>query len=217
MSSNEESGAEEEDSGSHSPKHGPPGFSFSKSAIADLPSTAVQSIYIENEVPVEMDDDVFIWRDTTPSGLKLAAKTKFKKQDWMKGKQAPPQGQQPPAKGAAVKANPGAAAVHSQAQGVKQAPASVAPSSAPSAVKEVRVPSKNRLVGKERPSQRKEGAPSAAGAVPKKVPSGSKVALAGPAARKADSQTKLVAKQNSREKNNPRREPQKQPNQGKHK
>jgi len=58
-----------------------PGFSFTKSAIADLPSTAVQSIYIDNDQPVEVDDEVFVWRDVTPSGTKLPAKTKFKKQE----------------------------------------------------------------------------------------------------------------------------------------
>lgn len=37
-------------------------FSFTKSAIADLPSTGVQSIHIENEVPVEIDDKYFQWK-----------------------------------------------------------------------------------------------------------------------------------------------------------
>lgn len=31
-----------------------PGYTFTKSAIADLPSTAVQSIHIENDKPVEV-------------------------------------------------------------------------------------------------------------------------------------------------------------------
>lgn len=70
----------------------PPGFSFTKSAIADLPSTAVQSIHIENETPIEVDDDVFVWRDVTASGTKLAAKAKFKKVDLNKNKGPPASG-----------------------------------------------------------------------------------------------------------------------------
>lgn len=37
-------------------------FSMSKSAINDLPSTAVQSIHIENDEPVCVSDDVFAWK-----------------------------------------------------------------------------------------------------------------------------------------------------------
>ncbi len=66
--------AEKQDEEDEEPK---PGFSFSKSAIADLPSTAVQSIHIENEGPVEVDDDVFVWHDTK-SGTKLKVKIKKK-------------------------------------------------------------------------------------------------------------------------------------------
>lgn len=203
MSSKDESSTEEEDSASNTPKHGPPGFSFSKSAIADLPSTAVQSIYIDNEVPVEVDDDVFTWRD--PNGLKLPAKSKVKKGEGGKGKQAPPsQPPSPAAKGPAAKANP-VAATHTPA--VKQSVTPAAPSSAPPPAKEIRVASKNRLV-KERPSQRKVVTPNAA--VPKRATSGTKAVTAESVTRQVGkgSQTKMVTKQNSREKNVQRREQQ---------
>ncbi|KAI2802818.1 hypothetical protein RDWZM_001098 [Blomia tropicalis] len=59
-------------------------FSCSKSTIADLPSTAVQSIHIENDVPVEVDDSAFIWHEfvkVSPSGTKISTKTKMKKNE----------------------------------------------------------------------------------------------------------------------------------------
>lgn len=222
MSSSRESESNSEEDDSNSAKHGPPGFSFSKSAIADLPSTAVQSIYIENETPVEVDDDVFIWRDTSPSGVKLPVKTKFKKHEWMKGKGealvAP--SQHPPVstalKGAApaVKANP---AVHGQPVKQTTAPAAPgAPSSAPPPVKETRVASKNRLV-KERASERKL-VPATAVAVPKGAASRTKGAESVLRQGGKGSQTKVLTKQKSREKNT-RREQQQQHHgkQGQHK
>lgn len=66
-----------------------PGYTFTKSAIADLPSTAVQSIHIENDKPVEVDDEVFVWRNETFSGTKLPTKTKFKKPDTANKSTAP--------------------------------------------------------------------------------------------------------------------------------
>ena len=217
MSSNAESESGEEEqsnSGSNSPKHDkPPGFSFSKSAIADLPSTAVQSIHIENEEPVEMDDDAFVWKDVTPSGTKLAGKAKFKKQDWAKGKQqAATAAKHAPVKvptAAAVKANP---APHHQTA-VKQTAvpaghhtAAAAPPTAVTANSLARMESKNRAAQmvKERPSQGK-GATTAA-AVPKRAPSGPKLAAGESATRlqqqqqgkQTGSQTKVGGGKNAR-------------------
>ena len=56
--------------------------SLSKSTIDDLPSTAVQSIHIENDVPVEVEDWVFVWREkVTKSGTMMSTKSKFRKDE----------------------------------------------------------------------------------------------------------------------------------------
>ncbi len=205
MSSNAESESGEEEqsnSGSNSPKHDkPPGFSFSKSAIADLPSTAVQSIHIENEEPVEMDDDAFVWKDVTPSGTKLAGKAKFKKQDWAKGKQQAAVKHAPakvPTAAAAVKANPAAhhqTAVKQTAVPAGHHTAAAVPPTAVTANSLARMESKNRAAQmvKERPSQGK-GATTAA-AVPKRAPSGPKVAAGESATRLQQQQGKQTGSQ----------------------
>lgn len=64
-----------------------PEFTVSKSTINDLPSTAVQSIHIENEGPVEVEDQVFVWREeVSPSGTKLRTKSKYRKENGLNGK-----------------------------------------------------------------------------------------------------------------------------------
>ena len=195
----EESGEEEsEDSPSESPSgNRPPGFSFTKSAIADLPSCAVQSLHIENETPVEVDDEAFVWKDITPSGTKLAGKTKFKKVDWMKNKQNPlaktPPGKTKAAAGGKVpnkpstlKSNPKVAKTGAGGTGthglVKAASVPKVPSTG----------SKNRLK-ERRPSGSSGQGKVAVTAVPRKASSGTKVATQGDGSKVGGgSKTKLV-------------------------
>lgn len=53
-----------------------PGYSFTPSAIEDLPSEAVQSIFIETNKPVELDAQIFEWREKDSRGGKTRASKK---------------------------------------------------------------------------------------------------------------------------------------------